>query len=408
MRPLLAKFVVAALVPAHVLSYTARAETLDSGEIRIGVREDARPFIWRDQDTKGYLGFFWDICTEAVQRAGYHFSEEGVDAKKRAAFLKTGDGDYDLLCDPTTITLKRMQNFAYNGQAPYLAFSPIVFVANGSYVKAHLDPRSSEAAGDLPKDAPPKPTCMDVFNWLKQAKGEDPKTRRWSSVPANQATPPSTTQPAATAGNGLLGWLEQKFDFTLQQPTKENTEKKRTFEIWGYVKGSTIGDTLKTNAAHLTQDNWMICPREIDSHSEAADEFCNGRLARYFGDVDIIKAALADYGERTGTRCAADTTPTTEGTYEPYAIVVSSRRFPDFPERITLALYGMFEDGTVERLFSGHFPGTQKSQHLATLFRINSIPAGSDMTEKPGSGAGAQQDPVHLPEVSQSISKTDR
>lgn len=152
----------------------------------------------------------------------------------------------------------------------------------------------------------------------------------------------------------------------------------------------------------------MICPREIDSHSEAADEFCNGRLARYFGDVDIIKAALADYGERTGTRCAADTTPTTEGTYEPYALVVSSRRFPDFPERITLALYGMFEDGTVERLFSGHFPGTQKSQHLATLFRINSIPAGSDMTEKPGSGAGAQQDPVHLPEVSQSISKTDR
>lgn len=138
MRPLLAKFVVAALVPAHVLSYTARAETLDSGEIRIGVREDARPFIWRDQDTKGYLGFFWDICTEAVQRAGYHFSEEGVDAKKRAAFLKTGDGDYDLLCDPTTITLKRMQNFAYNGQAPILRSRP-----SSSWRTAHTSRRIS-------------------------------------------------------------------------------------------------------------------------------------------------------------------------------------------------------------------------------------------------------------------------
>lgn len=37
----------------------------------------------------------------------------------------------------------------------------------------------------------------------------------------------------------------------------------------------------------------------------------------------------------------------------------------------------MFQDGTVEGLFNGHFPGVQKSDHLKTLFAINSVPTGA-------------------------------
>ncbi|TCR87908.1 hypothetical protein [Rhizobium sp. BK376] len=80
---------------------------------------------------------------------------------------------------------------------------------------------------------------------------------------------------------------------------------------------------------------------------------------------------------RAGVKCPADLSSTGNGDYEPYAVVLSSKHIPAFPERFTLALYGMFEDGTIERLFKGHFPDeTQKSQYLTILFAINSIPAG--------------------------------
>lgn len=123
MRALFVRLILLALAPADALADVSSA-TQRAEEVTIGVRDDARPFIWWDPDTKEYLGFFWDVCTEAVQRAGYRFHEVKVEAGKRADFLITGAGDFDLLCDPTTITLKRMQNFAYDGRAPALSSRP--------------------------------------------------------------------------------------------------------------------------------------------------------------------------------------------------------------------------------------------------------------------------------------------
>jgi hypothetical protein len=47
---------------ALALPASANAE-----EVRIGARDDTKPFIWRDAETGNYLGFLWDVCTEAVQ-----------------------------------------------------------------------------------------------------------------------------------------------------------------------------------------------------------------------------------------------------------------------------------------------------------------------------------------------------
>ncbi|WP_105386391.1 substrate-binding periplasmic protein [Neorhizobium alkalisoli] len=362
---------ILALLLAQARAEAARSETLDRDQISVGVRDDARPFIWRDPATNDYLGFYWDICASAVERAGYHLRKTDVDSSRRAGFLNTGEGDFDLLCDPTTITLKRMQNFAYNGRAPHLEFSPIIFVANGSYLQLQRGTNAAKAAGILPKDAPVNPSCDAIIKWLEGLGNKPPEEWTW------YAATDTASAPSVTDGGGLLGWLSDTFDVTLRQSPEGVGEKTRAFEIWGYVKGSTIGETLNDQAPRRSKPNWVICPWERPSHQKAAEDFCDGRLARYFGDVDIIKAAVAEYGEKTAKTCPADESATTVGSYEPYAFVMSAHHFPDFPERLTLALYEMFEDGTIERLFAGHFPRTKKSQHLSTLLRINRIPAGA-------------------------------
>jgi hypothetical protein len=136
MRTLFRTLLAVTLAPALGLPDLALAAEASGAEgdteIIIAVRRDARPFIWKDRDTGQYLGFFWDICTEAVQRAGYRFRVEEIKAIGRKDFLSTGTQDYDLLCDPTTITLKRLQNFIRKNGASHLVFSPIVFVSNGT------------------------------------------------------------------------------------------------------------------------------------------------------------------------------------------------------------------------------------------------------------------------------------
>ncbi len=111
------------------------------------------------------------------------------------------------------------------------------------------------------------------------------------------------------------------------------------------------------------------------SHSEAAEAFCTGKLNRYYGDRDIIQAAITAFAAQTGRTCNPNI-PNGASRYEPYALVVSAARIPDLPERITMAIYGMFTDGTMDRLLAGHFPEQEKNIHLDTLFRLNSIPAG--------------------------------
>ena len=112
--------------------------------VTIGVRQDARPFAWQADDNPGtYRGYLVDICTDAATRAGFRFRLVPVDATARERIL---DGDFavaadggpvalDLLCDPTTITLARLERFASDPATEHAVFTPIVFVTNGTYVR---------------------------------------------------------------------------------------------------------------------------------------------------------------------------------------------------------------------------------------------------------------------------------
>jgi hypothetical protein len=191
--------------------------------------------------------------------------------------------------------------------------------------------------------------------------------------------PPNEGANSAGEPKGDQKWITLRKPEEEAEPDKETDEvgRTRTYEVWGYVDGSTIGEAVEAWAERQSAENSIICPWALESHEQAAKFFCAGLLYRYFGDADIIKAALGDR-KRPGKSCTTHVMPIAGGTYEPYAFVVSQLKFPELPKLITLALYGMFEDGTVERLFAGHFPDTKKSQFLSTLFRINSIPAGTD------------------------------
>lgn len=321
-----------------------------AAEIVVAVRDDAAPFISHDKEKGGYAtGFLWDVCTEAVSRAGYTFEVEVISADERRRFIRVGKPTrYDLLCDPTTINLSRLKAFTAKGAAQHLSFSPIVFVANGSYAIADFREDSAiKGRGKLDEDLTPlSDPCPDVIS-RSMVKDLDRQTDQ-------------------TAG-ALPG-----FRFIPDDDSKE-----KTFEIWGYVEGSTIGEILVQEKAKapLQGDNRVICPRELPSHTAAAREFCERRLQRYYGDVDIVRAEIAAYVLRTKNKCEHKI-GRPNGTYEPYAFVMSSINQPDFPELFTLALYSMFNDGTMEGLFAAHFPDKDKSPHLATLFRINRIPSG--------------------------------
>lgn len=139
----------ASLMAACVLIaglFLAAVGSVQAQTVTIGVRVDAGPFARLDPFTGKFRGYLVDLCREAVTRAGYTFTERPVTAGQRMQILEGRidvtpvDHDdtqkpwtLDLLCDPTTLSLKRLDNLARQG-SEVLAFSPVVFVANGSFI----------------------------------------------------------------------------------------------------------------------------------------------------------------------------------------------------------------------------------------------------------------------------------
>ena len=156
----------------------------------------------------------------------------------------------------------------------------------------------------------------------------------------------------------------------------EPVPEEPQFEIWGYVRGATIEAAI-LEAARRAPSSVGICPQPFDSHTEATEAFCSKRTYRYFGDVDLVRARVANHRADEDIACEADETPSVKGTYEPYALVLSHRH-DHFPERFNMALYSMFSDGTIAQFFDGRFGYQRRSQYLETLFRINSLPSGID------------------------------
>ncbi|MEP1610635.1 MAG: hypothetical protein ABJL72_01815 [Roseobacter sp.] len=387
--------------------------------ITMGVRQDVPPFVWRDEESEEFSGFFWDICTAALARSGYMFEPVLIDAPQRSALLATGnfcldahegvqtcpagrERTVDLLCDPTTITLDRMRIFAdaskiadqgkepdASSSASDFVFSPILFLANGSYIKQVFG--RSKFRENLEKEL--EVHCSDnaqINAVICQDEDEDKnKPLEWIVPPSLRETQEPVKIDWQEACKAITSALAADRTGKSEKPDDDGPKKwppqiwpeptleKPQFEIWGYVSGATVEASILEAAARAPQAVG-ICPQAFKSHTKAAEAFCAKRIYRYFGDVDLVRARVANYRASNAAACDADETPSAKGTYEPYALVLSHKRDEHFPERFNSALFSMFSDGTITRFFDGRFGYQKRSQYLETLFQINSLPDGLD------------------------------
>jgi ABC-type amino acid transport substrate-binding protein len=95
-----------------IAAQTAAAATLDrvreTGIFRIGYRADARPYSY--QDSKGKpAGYIVDLCKEVAYALGPGVRTEYVLVPADRRFAAVREGDVDILCDPSSITLARRE-----------------------------------------------------------------------------------------------------------------------------------------------------------------------------------------------------------------------------------------------------------------------------------------------------------
>jgi ABC-type amino acid transport substrate-binding protein len=344
----------------------AGAEAAEKPTVIIGVRVDTPPFAWQDDETGAFRGYLTDLCVEAVTRAGFHFEQVAVTAAARVGVLDgvpevrtdetpPRDVTLDLLCDPTTISLSRLQKLLQaparpNPQAPLdgapqgadperLAFSPIVFVANGSYAtEKKFVPTLERAVGNGADDA--------AF--------------------------------LAESGASLVSCR------CIVSNDQEGCPEQNGFLRAAYVVGTTSQHNidLAIERDRLGVAGAKICRVEMPSHEAMVEALCAEKVQYSFGDIDI-----AVYFGSQMPNCQIE--PADDPlSYEPYALLVSNQT-EGFRPRFMAALYEMFSDGTVAGRFGTYFPGLAKSSALTMLFRINSIPG---MRDLPAVRASAQCD----------------
>lgn len=305
--------------------------------IKLGIRTDARPFAWMEQvpgKTPDYAvepvfrGFLVRLCTDGIRNAGYSFEQFAVTAEGRQGYIgpwvdgvTKPNNPVDVLCDPITITLERLERLeAYD-------FTPIVFVANSSFV--------TRASGPEPKAATEDGLTPTM------CRGPDGTERQ--------------REPGITVDAGFL----------------VGTTSEETYRI-----------ALDRGLLRAGPDQ-VICAVEFTSHEEGIAQLCDGSLHYYFADNDITAAYREAYNlnnNLTGTSECQLTYMPGFLRYEPYAILVRTQDAL-FRRRFVRAIYGLFSGtpgtpSTVESAFSEFFEGRQPSEALKVLFLINGIPTG--------------------------------
>ena len=108
---------LASLLLAAAMAVPATAQTVDrirsEGEIRLGYRQDAAPLSYVD-DQGVPAGYTVQVCAQLAQALGRALDLEEiemtfvpVDTSNR--FAKVADGEIDLLCGASTITMSRRE-----------------------------------------------------------------------------------------------------------------------------------------------------------------------------------------------------------------------------------------------------------------------------------------------------------
>ncbi len=109
---LLAVATAALLIPVFAPTAT-NAATLErietSGTVRLGFREDARPYSFKDSAGKP-AGYIVDLCRDVVERlkpGARKLKTEFVRIAPNERFEAVREGRIDILCDPASVTMER-------------------------------------------------------------------------------------------------------------------------------------------------------------------------------------------------------------------------------------------------------------------------------------------------------------
>ena len=228
---------------AGLLAALAVGPGFAAGPVQIGVRIDAPPFAWQEPESDVFRGYLRDVCVEAATRAGFTFVEVAVTGAQRNGVIEgnpdIGNGvRLDVLCDPTTISLARLEKLEALDEL--LVFSPILFVANGSYMqRTDIAPRPARQDGAFAFS----PACF--FPDMKVTETLD----------------------------GFFG-------------------TEGSYLVFGYLAGSTSESNILRGARENNppQGDSRMCLRAFESHADGVKALCNGEVDYYYGDVDIIDA----------------------------------------------------------------------------------------------------------------------
>ena len=99
----------------------------DSGEIRIGYRTDARPLAFNDEDGQP-AGYVVDMCRRIARAVETELGRDDIEIRWVPVTIENRlqsvvDGDIDIECGSTTMTLSRMQS---------VDFTMMTFVTGGT------------------------------------------------------------------------------------------------------------------------------------------------------------------------------------------------------------------------------------------------------------------------------------
>lgn len=360
-------------IPAYPVYVATAADPVDKsrhGTISMAVVADAWPFIWKDANSGEYTGYLWDICKNATQRAGYAIAgnPQEVTPHARQQFIDDGTGAFDLLCAPTVITIKRMENFLKETKPPGRRFSPMLFPGKGIVV---TNPPGNIRYRVEDSDAPLDASLHTCNN------------RIIACVDNTEADCALAKTPGPTIQD------KENIKISLTKKSTKNAKDAETYQLWGYVEDFDFPKTLESHVEKRQSRGEKICLIPFDTHTRAATAFCDGKLTRYFGNSARITAALADRRNAEKVPCAPQESAISSGVYEPYGLVLAhTTRDSAFPDRFMHALYRMFRDGEIRRIHDIYFSGQHRfsAQHLDAMFHIHRFPLGEVREQQGGGG----------------------
>ncbi len=203
--------VAAALLLVSVISPVS-AQTMDriaaSGSLKIGYREDARPFSFKDQAGQP-SGFAVELCREiaADVKAKLSMAElslEYVPVSTDDRFGAVAEGRIDILCGASTITLARRETVSFSIPVFLTGISPLMRVDAPAFLQDTLAMRRPTLPG--------RATLMQAFTDRKFGARANTTAETWLRGSIDKLASNAELAPVESHDEGLRQVADGEID----------------------------------------------------------------------------------------------------------------------------------------------------------------------------------------------------